>query len=90
MPVVTSNRNAIDINMNDSLLNELTQQYALLAREHSDAVARLGRFKTVDADFMKALYEAEKCRASCSAAGDKLAQYIAARDRSARGALGET
>jgi hypothetical protein len=48
----------------------------------------LGRFKELGADFMKALYEAEKCRTSCSTAGDKLAQYIATRDRSTRGAAG--
>jgi hypothetical protein len=88
MTVVTSNRNAIDINMDDSLLHELTQQYAVRARQHSDAVARLGRFKELGPDFMKALYQAEECRASCPAAGDKLAQYIAARDRPAMGAAG--
>jgi hypothetical protein len=72
--------------MNDSLLHELTQNYALRAREYSDAVARLGRFKEFGADFMKALYQAEKCRASCSVAGDKLARYIAAPDRAIRSA----
>ena len=55
--------------MNDPRLLELVKHYACLAREFSEAAAKLGRFNQFGPEFVKAMNRAEKCRTFCAEAG---------------------
>ena len=67
---------------------ELTQRYALRAREFSDAVAQLGKHAEIGPDFVGLMQEIRRRQALCKAAADELDGFIAQADRINTGKTG--
>ena len=58
------------------MLKPLSEQYALQARQFSDAVALLGRHDSVGPDVLKLFKKIKRQRELCRAAEQKLEQYL--------------
>jgi hypothetical protein len=63
---------------------ELTEIYAVLAREFSEAVAQLGRVGGIGPELLILMQEIKRRHMLCDAAGDDLERYIS-QERPARG-----
>jgi len=60
------------------MLHELTQVYAVRARQFSETVARLGTINSNGPDLVRLMRKIKRRRALCDAASAELDRYIAA------------
>jgi hypothetical protein len=58
------------------ILREVTQLYAIRAREFSEAVARLGQIDEIGPDLWILMEEIIRRHVLCNAAGDEFDRYV--------------